>query len=644
MKIALAQIDMRPGDIEGICARLESQAVLAHAQDARLLLAPVSLLCGLAPGGLVDDADFEHDLLTALTALSGRLDALGMIGLIPGVVGFEGVPLFEAFMLKDGRVIPVRTLLARRRMASFDEPWLPPIFDIDGVRIAITFDVRRDLETLPPGCDLVIYFQAASFSVDDEFSTAVAAVADGHFSTEIARKGVWMACMAPIGGYDEAAYTGGSFVMDDCGRVVAAAPCFEEALVVQDVRRGMMQPALEAHELPRYQREEWLWEALRLHLRDTIAARGASGAALLLEGDLPSSLTAALAVDALGPRNVTGVLVGRTGACTPAEEEAERVRMERARALAAGLGIRVVERAPIDGALLADRDEPAPARPRAQAWLEGLCLEDVAEELGACPISSLTKTDAALAPAARAGSALGVVAPFGDVYLTSLEFVARARSRAGSALPASLITLNAVEERMRAIVAAAVGSCRALEGYREHAIRLIAALEPSQIDGILEGHVDRGLAFADIPAARSHTEAAALVLLLVRAGESARRQLPSVPMVSARSFAERAWPPALAWFVSGERAGEPLTCDALAASEAERFAARGEEHGERVRHEIMGVISSILGVPVDQLDGSGFEEELMRRWQRDHGSGAGPADNPPAGGPRQQGFTFFSPN
>ena len=36
------------------------------------------------------------------------------------------------------------------------------------------------------------------------------------------------------------------------------------------------------------------------------------------------------------------------------------------------------------------------------------------------------------APLAAAGY-LGAVAPFGDVYLTALEFLARARSRAGSA-------------------------------------------------------------------------------------------------------------------------------------------------------------------------------------------------------------------
>ena len=64
MKIALAQIDMRLGDIEGVCARIESQAILAHEQEADLLAVPVPLLAGILPGSLIEVEDFEHDMVT----------------------------------------------------------------------------------------------------------------------------------------------------------------------------------------------------------------------------------------------------------------------------------------------------------------------------------------------------------------------------------------------------------------------------------------------------------------------------------------------------------------------------------------------------------------------------------------------------
>ena len=70
MKIALAQIDMRLGDIEGVCARIESQAILAHEQEADLLAVPVPLLAGILPGSLIEVEDFEHDMVSALSALA----------------------------------------------------------------------------------------------------------------------------------------------------------------------------------------------------------------------------------------------------------------------------------------------------------------------------------------------------------------------------------------------------------------------------------------------------------------------------------------------------------------------------------------------------------------------------------------------
>ena len=72
-----------------------------------------------------------------------------------------------------------------------------------------------------------------------------------------------------------------------------------------------MLDALEDHELPEFRSEEWLWQALVLAVRDNARARGTSRAVVALEGDLPSSLLAALAVDALGPAQC-----GRPGAGT----------------------------------------------------------------------------------------------------------------------------------------------------------------------------------------------------------------------------------------------------------------------------------------------------------------------------------------
>ena len=358
MKIAIAQVDMRLGDIDAICGRLESQAVIAHEQGARLLCAPAPLLTGTMPGMLMASRGFMHDMLSGLSALSERVALLDIALLVPAVVEYQGTALFETFLLRKGRVVPIRALAALRGERAGEDLWQPPVFAVDGLRCAPVFDFERDIDLVPTGCDVVIYFQAAPFCAARAESAAVASVADGHFRPQVAQRSMWLACVAPVGGFDETAFTGGSFFMDDCGRVIAAAPCFEEALLVQDVQRGITVPCIEDHLLPHFDRSEWLWEALRLWLADAACARGIGGAAVVLAGDLPSSLAAALCVDAFGSRNVVGIVIERARALTPRDEEAERERLDRARAVASGLRIRTVERVEPAFSELLDRDAP----------------------------------------------------------------------------------------------------------------------------------------------------------------------------------------------------------------------------------------------------------------------------------------------
>mgnify|MGYP002239737599 CR=1 FL=1 len=151
---------------------------------------------------------------------------------------------------------------------------------------------------LPTGVDLIAYFQFNAFDMTDRETAAIAAVRSGAYRKIASKRSVWFACMAPVGAYDESVYTGGSFVLDDCGRVVAQAPCFEESLLVQEIQRGVMLDAWRTMSCPSFAPRSGCGRRWCLPLRDNARARGASRAVVALEGDLPSSLLAALAVDA----------------------------------------------------------------------------------------------------------------------------------------------------------------------------------------------------------------------------------------------------------------------------------------------------------------------------------------------------------
>src|SRR5439155_1461377 len=136
-----------------------------------------------------------------------------------------------------------------------------------------------------------------------------------------------------VGGNDSLVFDGSSFAMDAAGNVTASAASFEEDLVIWDTATG----AGDRHEnLP----DECgaAYQALVLGTRDYIRKCGFQRVLIGLSGGIDSSLTAAIATDAVGRENVVGV--GMPG---PFSSEGS---VEDARALAQNLGIRF-EIAPI---------------------------------------------------------------------------------------------------------------------------------------------------------------------------------------------------------------------------------------------------------------------------------------------------------
>ncbi len=140
MKLALAQINARLGDLDGICSRIERQLGIARdagadllclpaplgicsrierqlgiARDAGadLLCLPAPLMCGVIPGSLVESGDFEHDMLKGLGRVAQTAGDLGIACLVPAVLALESGQLFEVFLLRNGRVIPIRLTMVR---------------------------------------------------------------------------------------------------------------------------------------------------------------------------------------------------------------------------------------------------------------------------------------------------------------------------------------------------------------------------------------------------------------------------------------------------------------------------------------------------------------------------------------------------
>lgn len=164
-----------------------------------------------------------------------------------------------------------------------------------------------------------------------------------------------MAYVNLVGGQDELVFDGGSLVVDAQGKVLASAPHFEESLHLLDLplptgkRRqsggpgralrvawpGQEKPgSLPESCVPAPGRLEEIYAALVTGTRDYVRKNGFQKVVLGLSGGIDSSLTAAVAIDALGPGNVVGVTM-------PSEFTSDATRSDAER-LAGNLGIRSV--------------------------------------------------------------------------------------------------------------------------------------------------------------------------------------------------------------------------------------------------------------------------------------------------------------
>jgi len=232
--------------------------------------------------------------------------------------------------------------------------------------------------------------------------------------------------------------------MDSSGRIVARAKAFEEDFLVVDVpppgvksRGERLRPEPETDG-----GTEELRRALVLGLRDYAAKCGFHSAVLGLSGGIDSALVAALAAEALGGENVTGIALPSRYSSAGSVEDA--------RALAENLGIRF-EVVPIEpmfeaalrtlAPLFAGRDEDV-TEENLQSRIRGVILMAVSNKFGPLLLTTGNKSELAVGYCTLYGDMCGGLAPIGDLPKTRVYALARhVNARAGRAvIPESSLT------------------------------------------------------------------------------------------------------------------------------------------------------------------------------------------------------------
>ncbi len=545
MRIALAQLNPTVGDLAGNRAALAEAYGRAVEAGADLVLSGELALTGYPPEDLV----LKPAFVAATAAELGRLAEV--VGPVPFVVGVVedldgGADLAvahdtvmsedetartlanSAAVLRDGAVeahyrkqrIPNYGVFDEARY--FQSGTSPLLVDAGGLRVGVT--VCEDLwgeggalaDSTEAGAQVLLSLNASPYERDKRAQRE-------RWARHHARAGrAWLAYCNLVGGQDEVVFDGDSFLMAPDGTVVARGAHFAEDLVVTDLDVD----AGPAEEAPLGAVGE-AYEALVLGVRDYLGKNGFGGALLGVSGGIDSALTAAVAVDALGPEAVTCVALPSPWSSQGSLTDAE--------ALASALGARyeVVAISPImeafDAALapLLAGAEPDVTEENLQSRIRGAILMALSNKWGDLVLATGNKSEYAVGYATLYGDMAGGLAVLKDVDKTLVYKLSRYRNTthrahwrgpAGAVIPEATITKPP--------------SAELRPDQRD-----TDSLPPYDVlDPILSGYIERRQSVEDLVAEGFDADLVAQVARLVDRAEYKRRQAAPGIKVTHRAF------------------------------------------------------------------------------------------------------------
>ena len=429
LNIALAQINPTVGDIAGNLAKLGAARDAAARAGADLVVASELCISGYPPEDLVLRPAFLARVKEAVEEFA-RDSAKGP-AMIIGAPWSDESGLHNAVLLLDaGKVAAVRAKWDLPNYGVFDEKRvfkpgpLPEPVAFRGRKLGLL--VCEDMWTptvaghlKSRGADILIVPNGSPFEVGKVAQRAELARA------RVIETGLPLIYVNQLGGQDELVFDGASFALSADGAMAARLPAFVEHLATVKwdgaaLTGGEMAEALD--DLPA------IYAAMTLGLRDYVEKNGFPGVLLGLSGGIDSAISAAVAVDALGPKRVHCVMMPSPYTSRESLDDAEAV----AHALSIRLDSISIEPAmQAFGAMLAPSfagTQPNITEENIQARARGLTLMALSNKFGHMVLSTGNKSEMSVGYATLYGDMCGGFNVLKDVYKTQVFELCRWRN------------------------------------------------------------------------------------------------------------------------------------------------------------------------------------------------------------------------
>jgi NAD+ synthase (glutamine-hydrolysing) len=438
--VALAQINPTVGDLAGNAALIAASIEKAQSSGAHLVVFPEMIVTGYP----VEDLALRPSFQKASKATIAQV-AKGIHGDIVAVIGYldtsaDGAPHNAVAVISEGKVVATYIKRHLPNYGVFDEfrnftagtkNLVVRIHGVD-VAIAICEDIWHSLAEVAertPGLVVVPNGSPYERNKDD---ARLALVQQRAIEVKAP-----LAYVNMTGGADDLVFDGDTIVVDKAGELIARGPQFADELVVVDIdcqvhsstpdvvisdeparMNGELQPIVQG----RLSDEAEMWTALVTGLRDYIHKNGFTSVVMGLSGGIDSALVAAIAIDALGAKNVYGVALPSKYSSDHSVEDAQSL------ADATGINFRTVAIEPMVASFMESLALQGIAEENLQARVRGTTLMGISNQEGHIVMATGNKSELAVGYSTLYGDAVGGFAPIKDIYKTDVWALARWRN------------------------------------------------------------------------------------------------------------------------------------------------------------------------------------------------------------------------
>jgi len=535
LNISIVQMNPTVGAIAKNAERISAVYARARADGADLVLTPEMSVIGYPPEDLVLKPFFQREAMATVERLALLTTDADAPGLIVGSCWHDGDALYNAVILLDGgevkgirykRELPNYGVFDEKRVFSTATDATSPM-NFRGVSLGVMICEDMWFEASSAqlkdgGAEILLVPTCSPYELNKE------QVRLDNAADRVRETGLPLVFANQIAGQDELVFDGASFVMNADGQTPVKLEAFAEVeQMVSFEKQADGWVCVSEQQAKQFDELAEVYQAMVLGLKDYVEKNHFPGVLIGLSGGVDSALSAAVAVDALGPDRVDCVMMPSrftTGeSLTDADECAEALGVNYT-SIAIKPGVDAFD------TMLGDAFEGTEAdttEENIQSRLRGLILMSLSNKFGRMVLTTGNKSEMSVGYATLYGDMCGGYSVLKDVYKTMCFALCHWRNknlpvdglgREGMVIPENIITKPPTAELR--------------EDQKDE-----DSLPPyDALDDMLECLVDREMSAKDVIARGHSAEEVARIEHLLYIAEYKRRQSPPGVKITQRNF------------------------------------------------------------------------------------------------------------